>query len=82
MQPVCVKGQLYLVKADQVELTAHVDPLGTNAKDADAPQAPLRVHDAGRHGCRQGRRHGDGDDVQRFNDDGVSRDLEEHTEEE
>lgn len=42
----------YLVEADQVQLAAYIDPLGTNAKDADALQAPLRVHDACRHGRR------------------------------
>lgn len=42
----------YLVKTDQVQLTAHVDPLRTDAKDADALQTPLRVHDADRHGRR------------------------------
>lgn len=66
---------VYLVETDQVKLTAHVDPLGADAEDADPLQAPLSVHDACRHGRRQGRGHGDGDDVQRFNDDGFSRNL-------
>lgn len=47
-----VERPVYLVKADQVELSAHVDPLGADAEDADALQPPLRVHDARRHGRR------------------------------
>lgn len=56
-------------------MTAHIDSLRTDAKDADAPKPTLRVHDAGRHGRRQSGRHGDGDDVQRFDDDGFGWNL-------
>lgn len=42
----------HLVKANHVKLTAHVDPLRTDAEDADALQTPLCVNDAGRHGGR------------------------------
>lgn len=42
----------HLVKADQVELATHVDPLRTDAEDADPLQTPLRIHDASRHGRR------------------------------
>ncbi len=43
---------LYLVKANQVKLATHVDPLRTDAKDALPLQTPLCVHDASRHGRR------------------------------
>lgn len=41
-----------LIEANQVELPAHVDPLRADAEDAGTLQAPLRVHDASRHGSR------------------------------
>lgn len=45
-------GLDYLVKANQVKLTTYVDPLRTDAKDADPLQTPLRIHNASRHGRR------------------------------
>lgn len=44
-------GLGYLVKANQVKLTTHVDPLGTDAKDADPLQTPLCVNNTSCHGC-------------------------------
>lgn len=71
-----VFGGFYLVKTHHVHLTAHVDPLRADAEDADPLQAALGEHDPGRHGGWQGRRHSDGDDVQRLDDDGIGRNLE------
>lgn len=65
-----------LVKADQIELTADVDPLWTDAENAELFEASLGVHDAGCHGGWQRRRHSDGDDVQGLNDDSLCWDLE------
>lgn len=45
-------AEVYLVETNQIKLTTHVDPLRTDAKDADALQTPLSVHDASRHGRR------------------------------
>lgn len=61
----------YLVEADEVELATDVDPLGADAEDADAFEAALGVHDARRHGSGQRGGHGDGDDVQGLDDDGL-----------
>lgn len=61
-------------------MTAHIDPLRADAEDADPLQAPLGKHNPGRHGGWQGRRHSDGDDIQRLDDDGVGRNLEGLTE--
>ena len=69
----------HLVEADQVDLPTDVDPLGADAEDADLLEAPLGVHDAGRHGGRQSRGHGDGDDVQRLQDDLLDGHLDKHT---
>ena len=70
---------MHLVEADQVDLPTDVDPLGADAEDADLLEAALGVHDARRHGGGQRRRHGDGDDVQRLQDNLLDGHLEEHT---
>ena len=70
-----LSGGPYFVKADQVELSADVDPLWTDAEDADPFKAALGVDDACRQGSRQRRRHSDGDDVQGLDDDGLGRHL-------
>lgn len=36
----------HLVKADEVQLATHVDPLGADAEDALSLQSPLGVNDA------------------------------------
>lgn len=41
----------YLVKADEVELATDVDPLWTDAEDAQFSEPSLGVHNACGHGC-------------------------------
>lgn len=66
------KSHSHLVKADQIYLSADVDPLWADAENANAFEASLGIHNAGGHGSRQCRWHSDGDDVQGLNDDGLS----------
>lgn len=65
----------YLVKADEVKLATDVNPLRADAEDAKVFETSLRIHNSRRHGCRQGRGHRDGDDVQRLDDDGFGGNL-------
>ncbi len=62
----------HLVKADQIDLSADIDPLWADAENAKVFEASLGVHNTGCHGGWQRRWHGDGDDVQGLNDDGLS----------
>lgn len=54
----------YFVKADQIELATYVDSLWADAEDAKSLEAPLGIHNACCHGCRQCRWDCDGDYVQ------------------
>lgn len=65
----------HLVKADQVELTGDVDPLRTDAKDAESLHAALGVHQPGSQRHRYDWGHGNKNDVQSVVDDGLNRNL-------
>ncbi|TNN84079.1 hypothetical protein EYF80_005685 [Liparis tanakae] len=65
-----------LVKADQIDLTADIDSLWTDAENTKAFEASLGIHNASSHGGWQRRWHSDCDDVQGLNDDGLSWHLE------
>ena len=64
-----------LVEAVDVERAALVDAVGTDAEDLAAAQAPLREHDADRHGGRKRRRDDDGDEVKAADDHDGDADL-------
>ena len=61
----------HLVKADQIDLPANINPLWANAENANVFEASLGVHNTSCHGSWQRRWHSDGDDVQGLNDDGL-----------
>lgn len=65
----------HLVKADQIDLPADINPLWTDAENTNVFEASLGVHNTSRHGGWQRRWHSDGDDVQGLNDDGLSWNL-------
>ncbi len=70
---ICRKiNNYHLVEADQIYLSADIDPLWADAENANALEASLGVYNAGCHGGWQRRWHSDGDDVQGLNDDGFS----------
>lgn len=62
----------HFVKADQIDLSADIDPLWADAENANLFEASLGVHNASCHSGWQCWWHSDGDDVQGLNDDGLS----------
>lgn len=62
----------HFVKANQVDLSADIDPLWADAENAKVFEASLGIHNASCHGGWQRWWHSDGDDVQGLYDDGLS----------
>lgn len=65
----------HLIEAEDGDLPADVDARRADAEDAVALQASLGVDGSGGDGGRQGRRHDNGHDVQRSDDERLPRRL-------
>lgn len=62
----------HLVKAHQIDLPTDIDPLWADAENACTFETPLGINNASCQGGWQRRWHGDSDDVQGFDDDGLN----------
>lgn len=68
-----------LIKTHKIQLATNIYPLRADAEDANFFQPSLCINDASSHGSRECWRHRDGDNVKRFNDDGMSWNLQQRS---
>lgn len=66
MWPVSIN---YLIKADGIDSSTHIDAAGTDTVDLVVLESPLSEHDPHGQRCRQSRGYSNGNDVQCMQDD-------------
>lgn len=66
MWPVSIN---YLIKADGIDSSTHIDAAGTDTVDLVVLESPLSEHDPHGQCCRQGRGYSNGNNVQCMQDD-------------
>lgn len=63
------QASAHLIKADETELPAKIDPRRADAEDPVLLQPVLSINGAHCHGCRQSRRHDHRHDIQGTKDE-------------